>query len=207
MTLRLGSKIIPTISLYKATGVVPQGVFEVPSRSGTYDIKSYAFAHAEFEDNLEKRLNGTLSYYSNSTATSIATYAFAGANITSVSLPNVTTVSNYAFAYCESLTSIYLPKATNIGSYVFAECTNLSSFSFPSCSTIGGTYAFISCTALPSNLVFPSNFTTIIGGAFNYCANLQTVQCLGATSVAAFGSCSNLTTLSLPVCTYLGGCS
>lgn len=206
MTLRLGSKIIPTISFYKTTGVVPQGVFEVPSRIGTYDVKSYAFARAEFEDNLEKRLNGTLSYYSNSTASSIATYAFAGANITGVSLPNVTKMSSYAFAYCESLTSINLPKLLSTSSYAFLQCSNLASFSFPSCSLIAeGT--FKSCIGLPSNLVLASNFKTISGGAFAYCPNLQTVQCLGATSVRGFSNCDNLITLSLPVCLSIGNCS
>lgn len=208
MGLKLGSQVIPTISLYKSNGVVPQGVFEVPSNSGIYDVKSYAFARAEFEDNLYKRIDGdyNFSYYSNSVATSIISCAFAGLNITGVSLPNVTTTGEKVFFNCKYLTSIYLPKLTSIKRYVFANCTNLSSFSFPLCSNIGS-FAFTGCIGLPSNLVLPSNFTNIDVGAFDYCSNLQMVQCLGAISVRGFGNCANLTSLNLPVCTYLRECS
>jgi len=53
----------------------------------------------------------------------------AGANY--VIPDSVTSIGNYAFAFCESLTSITIPDSvTSIGNETFSNCTGLSSITF-----------------------------------------------------------------------------
>ena len=51
-------------------------------------------------------------------------------SLTSIDLPNVTSIGSNAFDSCSSLTSIYLPKVTSIGRNVFAHCSSLTSIHF-----------------------------------------------------------------------------
>ena len=103
MGLYLGSTKIPTISFYKQSGITPSGIFTIPSNSGTYDITNYAFAKANFENNLKLRISGDLTEYSNSTASIISPYAFAGTTILSVSMPSVVQIYEGAFKDCPSI--------------------------------------------------------------------------------------------------------
>ncbi|MGN0990220.1 MAG: leucine-rich repeat protein, partial [Candidatus Ventricola sp.] len=45
--------------------------------------------------------------------------------LTSISLPEATSIGNYAFQSCSALTSISLPVATSIGSNAFYSCSKL----------------------------------------------------------------------------------
>lgn len=204
MSLKLGSTTIHQIHLAtSSTKIVPEGVFDIPSRSGTYDVKNYAFARASFENNLDKRISGDFpSFYSNSTMSTVGVYAFAGLDITEVSLPNVVSLNTGAFAYCSSLTSISLPALTNTGTGAFSECINLTEFNFPQCSSIGQS-AFMH-TGL-SYLDFSG--VRIGRSAFNRCYSLQAVILSQCTSIdyGAFQSCSNLSYVNLPSCTYISG--
>lgn len=78
----------------------------------------------------------------------VATYAFAGSGITSVSAPDLTAqVVAHAFRECTSLTTASLPKVQNINSHTFYGCTNLESVYLPSVTTVTG-YNFYNCTKL-----------------------------------------------------------
>ena len=58
--------------------------------------------------------------------------------LTSVSMPNVTSVGDYAFNYCSALTSVDMPNMTSIGNYAFSYCSALTSLAIPStCTSIG----------------------------------------------------------------------
>ena len=205
MSLKLGSTTIHQIHLAtSSTKIVPEGVFDIPSRSGTYDVKSYAFARADFEDNLEKRLNGTLTSYSNSSMTIVGTYAFAGTQISKVNLPNVTTLSSGAFRACENLSSISLPKLSSMaGATTFADCVNLYSFSFPLCSTIGVS-AFANTGF--NILELSSIHTSLAICAFASCKNLWAAAGSSVITISnsAFYNCSNLEEIYFPVCTQIG---
>ena len=208
MSLKLGSKNIQAIYMPSAnsSAIIPSGIFDIPSRSGTYDVKSYAFARASFTDDFIKRIDGTLTEYSNSTISRVGILGLAGTNITSVNLPNVSYIDQSAFRDCRSLISVTLPALTSMNTYAFAFCSSLVSFSFPLCSYIGS-YTFQNCNSLESQLQLPSNITRIYPGAFSSCTNLITVECLGATTVEGFTYCSNLLDLSLPVATTISGLS
>ena len=108
---------------------------------------------------------------------SVSDYAFSYCNnLTSVSLPSITTVGDYAFNNCISLTSVTLPSVTTIGDNAFSECYYLTSVSLPSVTIIGD-YAFYGCHGLTS-VPLPSA-TTIVANAFYGCDNLTSITFSG----------------------------
>ncbi|MFR9603264.1 MAG: leucine-rich repeat domain-containing protein [Rikenellaceae bacterium] len=56
-------------------------------------------------------------------------YAFYGCTITSIELPEATTIGNSAFSYCSKLSSINLPKVTSIDMHAFEYCASLTEIS------------------------------------------------------------------------------
>ena len=149
-------------------------------------------------------------------------YAFYQCSPTSVSFPELTTISGnrimyYAFSNCTNLTSVSFPELTTVaGEYAmydaFSSCTNLTSVSFPKLTTVAGenamSYAFSSCTNLTS-VSFPE-LTTISGDGsiafiFANCTNLTSVSFPELTTISgksvlnyAFSSCKKLTSVSFP---------
>lgn len=130
------------------------------------------------------------------------TGAFSGTQITSLSMPNLKTVSGpYAFSYvcnhCSSLTSVDFSSLETITGQeafrnAFNYCTALTSVSFSSLKTINASYVFMyvfsDCDHL-TTVSFPA-LETITGGsifdnAFRYCTALTSV------SFAKLSSASN----------------
>ena len=102
---------------------------------------------------------------------SVGTGAFSGnAHITSVSIPSVTQVCDYAFSECSKLRSARLGQLTKIGAYAF-ESTALDTFEFGEAVEIGE-YAFsrsmIKTITIGDGLIIPE-------GAFANCTKLHTV--------------------------------
>ena len=127
------------------------------------------------------------------TVTTVKEIAFLCCPLTSLSLPNVTTIANGAFRNCASLTSVSLPKVTSIGSYAFGSCP-LTSLSLPNAMTIAGD-AFSDCTSL-TNAVLP-RVATVGGMAFWGCSSLTDVLLASATAMegSVFKYCDSLTLL------------
>ena len=110
-----------------------------------------------------------------SDATKVAQYAcYKFASLTSVSLPNATSIGTSAFNSCNALTSAYIPNATTINMYAFQKCSELTSISIP-------------------------NATSILNSAFQECSKLSSADCGNTTSLApaAFHGCSSLKALYL----------
>ena len=106
-------------------------------------------------------------------ATSIGDDAFYDCDaLTSIDLPNATSIGDNAFAYCDALTSIDLPNATRVGNYAFNGCENLTSINLP-VATWFGTNAFYNCSAL-TTLDLPSA-TSLNGNAFFGCRELTSL--------------------------------
>ena len=133
----------------------------------------------------------------------IAVGGFArSANLTSVTIPNsVTTIKDFAFAYCNALSSISIPNSvTIIESEAFMNCSALTSVSLGNNVTIIGQRAFENCTGLTS-ITIPNSVTTIGGGAFRNCSGIASItfpNSLRMISSQAFSNCSGLKSLSLP---------
>ena len=88
---------------------------------------------------------------------------------------SVTSIGDYAFAYCDSLTSITIPEGvTSIGERVFAGCESLTSITIPEGVTSIGYYAFYSCDSLTS-ITIPEGLTSIGDYAFGGCESLTSI--------------------------------
>ena len=90
-------------------------------------------------------------------------------------LPSVTTIGDWALAFCIALRSVSMPSVTTIGEYAFFSCDILKSVSIPSAITIGDN-AFTYCSALTS-VDMPASVTMIGDWAFSYCDGLTEVYC------------------------------
>ena len=91
-------------------------------------------------------------------------------------IPNsVTSIGDYAFAYCSSLTSVTIPNSvTGIGNYAFLGCRGLTSITIPNSVTSIGYNAFEYCDGLTS-ISIPNSVTSIGSYAFRDCSGLTSV--------------------------------
>ena len=129
--------------------------------------------------------------------TSIGDYAFAYCyTLTSITIPNsVTSIGWSAFQNCSGLTSAAIPNSvTSIGSRAFAGCSSLTSVTIPNSVINIGEHAFNSCSSLTS-ITIPNSVTSIGYAAFASCSRLTSVTIgSGVTTIgnAAFGACYNI---------------
>jgi hypothetical protein len=146
--------------------------------------------------------------------TSIESGTFINCNsLTSITIPgSVTSIGDDAFYDCKSLTSITIPgSVTSIGSKAFYRCSGLTSVYISDLET----WCKITFTNEYSNplfyahhiilngeevtdLIIPSNVTTIGGYVFNCCSSLTSITIPNSvTSIGreAFKDCNTLTTI------------
>ena len=135
--------------------------------------------------------------------TSVGYNAFNGKALTSISLPNVTTLGERCFYGCSKLTSIEIPNVTILGNNCFSGCTALTSASLPNATSLG-VNCFMGCTALTSIEIL--NVTSLGSSCFSSCKNLTSISLPNATSLSnqCFSDCTALTSTSLPNATSLG---
>ena len=157
--------------------------------SAIKDIASNVFSDTTFySENSEAWYLGTiLIKYSqatgnvtiNSSTTMIASGAFMGSQITSITIPNtVTTIGDQAFYSINNLTSVVIPDSvTSIGEKAFYGCTKLETLTFSTeksaLKTIGD-QAFANCSSLTS-VMLPANTSKIGSSAFAGCKKLATI--------------------------------
>ncbi len=123
-----------------------------------------------------------------------------GSEVINLVIPNpITSVSNYAFAYCTNLLSVKLPKTLkSIGEYAFQGCTGLTSITIPESVTTIGNNAFSGCTGL-NNVNIPNSVTTIGYNAFRSCTGLKSATItshLTSLGEYAFSGCSALSSFT-----------
>ena len=143
--------------------------------------------------------------------TSIDNYAFAYCSkLTSITIPStVTTIGFSVFLYCSKLTSVTIPPSvTSIKNYAFAGCTGLTSVTIPESVTWIGKKAFSSCSSLTS-VVIPEGVMEIGEDTFYECSSLTLVTIPSSvTSIggSAFQYCSRLRSITIPAgVTSIGG--
>lgn len=141
-------------------------------------------------------------YISLSDETNAIKYYYNGQELTNLKIPSsVTSIGNYAFAYCRDLKNMTLPSGvSSIGDHAFKWCSGLTSVTFPSSLTSIGSEAFWGCSGLAS-LSLPPNLASIGYEVFRYCSGLTSVtlpSSLTSIDPCAFANCSGLTSLTLP---------
>ena len=125
----------------------------------------------------------------------IARYKFYGSGLTTIDLPECTSIGINAFANCTNLITANLPECTYINSS-FNGCTNLTTANLPKCTYIEND-AFWNCTNL-TTIILPK-CTYINYYAFKNCTSLTTVNLPECTDIrtCAFENCTSLTTIIL----------
>ena len=135
--------------------------------------------------------------------TSIGDYAFAYCvSLTSVTIPDgVTSIGDSAFSGCAALTSVTIPgSVTSIGGGAFSGCTSLTSVAIPSSVTEIGGSAFSGCTGLTS-VTIPDSVTSIGDSVFSGCTALTAVTISdGVTAIggSTFSNCIRLAKVTIP---------
>ena len=128
---------------------------------------------------------------------------------------NTTTVRDYAFNGCANLTSVILPEATTVGTTrTFEGCSSLSNIVMDKWEgKTSGSYMFNNCTSLTSitSVNFPNVSNLYVQNCFGNCTNLQ-VFCLpklGTGTIpylySPFNGCSNLEAADLAVLRRITG--
>jgi hypothetical protein len=150
-------------------------------------------------------------------------------NLENINLPKLPTLYRNDFDGCVKLTKCSIPNVTLLsGTSIFNGCVLLNEISLNSLITISGNLCFFGCTAL-TKIEMPNVVSITSQECFSGTAitdlNLPKVTFLNSSvfrdmaqlrnlsldvlinfpSVAQFLNCINLVTLSLPLCTNLGG--
>lgn len=165
--------------------------------SGAKTVPEYGFYYS---DNDDKNIAGDkLKSLTLTDVETIGEYAFAACTyLESVNLPQVVTIGECAFNEWKKgtkLTSLNLPNATTIGDWAFAYSSLLTSINLPKVTSIG-MHAFGYCDLRTLNL---PEVTTIDGEAFLNNYNLVSCSAPKATTIDYYpwGNCSKLETLEL----------
>lgn len=182
-------------------------------------IQQYAFSNTGFTSITIPKISGT----------NIGEGAFMGCpNLTSVNIPNITTLAYNCFRNCPNLTTIDLPKLTTVNNNAFRGCASLNNITLPKVATLS-TGTFEDCTGLTSydftgtsttnirswcfansgltDIVVPGNISMQDSVFFN-CVNLANATLGGHTTLGGntFYGCVNLANLTLGRTGNITGC-
>lgn len=142
--------------------------------------------------------NSSIIKYQDRYATTVKRVGFDGCQkLTTVDLPNVTSVGENAFYNCRALKSIDLPNATTIDVDVFQDCSVLESVNIPNATSIGSA-AFYNCISLRT-IDLPN--VTSIGGIVFYGCPMDKIYLRSKTMCTCQGALrfANTTSLSIYV--------
>ena len=129
--------------------------------------------------------------------------SYVPSSLKTVVITGGTSITSYAFRYCDSLVSVTIPDSiTIIDAYAFYNCASLRDVTFGENSqlTTIGSSAFYNCTSL-TNITIPSNVTSIGTESFLNCAKLTKIEIpsnVNRIGYKAFKGCKNLETITLP---------
>ena len=117
----------------------------------------------------------------------------------SYAIPNgVTSIGEYAFAYCIGLSNITIPNSvTSMGSYAFSDCRGLTEVTIPSSVTSLGSRTFQYCSGL-TRATFGDGIPSIGYYVFANCTSLAIVIIPGSVSnipEVSFQGCNSLVSI------------
>ena len=203
---------VTSISDYAFYGC--SGLTSVTIGSGVTSIGNYVFSDCQ---NLTSLIveSGNPQYDSRDNCNAIietATNTLVAGCINTVIPNNVTSIGQYAFAYCRNLTSIIIPNGvTNIGFSAFQNCSGLISITIPESVTTIGYNAFLYCDNLTS--VHITDLAAWCNISFDYqplslahhlylngqeIKNLVIPESVKKINRSTFSGCSGLTSVTIP---------
>lgn len=99
----------------------------------------------------------------------------------------ITSVGDFAFAYCSNLTAVYIPDtATSVGNSSFIRCERLTDIALPSTVTEIGDSAFAYCLVLKS-IIIPEELTSVGNYAFSSCIAMEEIKIHSNVSYIGIG--------------------
>ena len=156
------------------------------------------------------------------TITEIGDYQFYGFdNVTSIVIPDITSIGSSAFRSCSSLTNVYYEgtiedwckislgsgssNPMNYANHFYLRNSNneweeVTSIEIPNTITEIGDYQFYGFDNVTS-IVIPNSVTIIGDNAFDSCSSLTSIvipESVTSIGVSAFDSCSSLTSIVIP---------
>ena len=165
-----------------------------------------------FKENATITTLNDLSYFTNLRVIGSGAAFMNCTSLTSVNLPNVTTLGHNTFLNCTALQTVNLPGLTLLdGVQQFRGCTNLEQVDIGSVKIISQD-CFLNCKALKS--VNSGDITSIANDGFYNCSSLTSINTSNCISIgsSAFYGCSALTSIDLSKCSSVpfaafNGCS
>lgn len=119
------------------------------------------------------------------------------ASLTTVNIPNVTSLGNGVFYKNSAMSSLVIGKLKTIGNFAFEKCSLLTSIDLSSVESLGSE-AFLDCTSLSGDISLPKFNGSILLSCFKN-TNITSCSAPLATSVEgdAFRGCANLRTVNI----------
>lgn len=145
-----------------------QDLFDAGFESG------FERGYAEYEALESLLIAGTRTSYNNKQQKSIYAYCFyQHPNLTTVDVPNVTSIGKNAFTQCYKLQRVKLPKLTSMGSDAFSYCSKLTYADIGNANIVAWTFA--SCGVL----------TTVVLRKTSGVCNLANTNAFSSTPIAS----------------------
>ena len=155
-----------------------------------------------------------------STLKEIGYSAFGGCSLTGITLPEgLLSIGNFAFEYNTALDSLHIPASVEyLGGGFIAECYNMQSITLAEGNehykltdgaiySINGETLVLMLSSTATSFTVPEGVTEIAANAFAEKENLKTItlpQSLKCIREYAFMGCTQLGSITLPDCTYIG---
>lgn len=128
----------------------------------------------------------------------IGNFAFSGANLTSVTIPDsVISIDYEAFSYCDMANVTIGNNVTGISSFAFYDCPSLTSVTIPDSVTYIASFAFSDCQSL-TNVIIGNSINNIGQDCFGGDTSLKSVTFgtnFASVQYDAFEDCTSLTGL------------
>lgn len=178
ITVEGGSSVrLPTAGKYCDRDIV------VTAEGGTEDLNEVLTEQEELIVELQETLKGKaagggggssnaevpwltreVTEYSNPTLTKLGAYALAGTKLTSLNLPELTTIAEYAFCECTTLTTVTFPKLKEIPYNGFRQFKGVVKADFSSLTNIGSNGCY-QCTNLETLIIRTPTICKLASGS------------------------------------------